>query len=88
MVPFLQLAAEKKTPFLEQLGTFSALLTYFVTFLLIIGLTKINSDVPVKAEPAGAEASFHSFGGFCGEKERIPLLKQPIDTLLVFLAIF
>ena len=41
-----------------------------------------------KAKPAGAEASFHSFGGFCGEKERIPLLKQPIDTLLVFLAIF
>jgi hypothetical protein len=59
-----------------------------VTFLLITGLTKISSGVPVKAEPAGAEASFHSFGGFCGEKERIPLLKQPIDTLLVFLAIF
>ena len=62
--------------------------SYFVTFLLITGLTKISSCVPVKAEPAGAEASFHSFGGFCGEKERIPLLKQPIDTLLVFLAIF
>ena len=52
--------------------------SYFVTALLSIGLAwqKISSDVPVKAEPAGAEASFHSFGGFCGEKEHIPLLKK------------
>ena len=45
-------------------------------------------DCYTKAEPAGAEASFHSFGGFCGEKERIPLLKQPIDILLIFSTIF
>ena len=61
-----------------------------MTALLSIGLAwqKISSDVPIKAEPAGAEASFHSFGGFCGEKEHIPLLKKTIDTLLEFLAIF